>query len=392
MEKDNAQNLRQGSLPLTAGSQLRAAREAAGLSRADIASRTKIAERHLIAIEEDRFGDLAARTYAVGFARAYARVLGLDETEVAAAVHSQIDAEDIGHHEAVPSFEPGDPARVPPVRLAWLGAAGAVVVIALVLLFWNSFLSPEGKLPDLLPSQAPTPVASASSEPAPAAPEVPDGQVVLTATDDGVWLRVTDEGGEKLFERQLAKGESWTVPESAKAPQLRTRRPDALQLTVGGKAIPALADSPRTVSGISLIAADLVARTEPAPSRRASRPSPTPKPTPAPKPTPMPTPTATQPRPRATASQPAPAPTATRTPSVRETTRPTATRSPSASAAQPTSTPTPRPSVTPTATPSARVPAAAPVATPRPTSAPAASDNTTSSVPVTPAPLSTDSE
>src|SRR3546814_15183499 len=69
----------------TAGARLRQAGEAAGRSRADIATLTKIAERHLLAIEENRFGDLAARTYAVGFSRAYERALGLDDRKIVAS-------------------------------------------------------------------------------------------------------------------------------------------------------------------------------------------------------------------------------------------------------------------------------------------------------------------
>ena len=52
-------------LPLDgAGGRLRRAREAQGLSRADIAQRTRIPERHLAAIEQGDFAALPARTYA----------------------------------------------------------------------------------------------------------------------------------------------------------------------------------------------------------------------------------------------------------------------------------------------------------------------------------------
>lgn len=255
-------------VPLTAGNRLRSAREASGLSRSDIASRTKIAERHLLAIEEDRFGDLAARTYAVGFARAYARALGLDEREIAAVVRAQLEADVPDRPDMAQSFEPGDPARVPPVRVAWLAAGAAVVVIALLLVFWSSYLSPEGELPDLLPEGTPTTVASAvpSARPA-AAPAL--APVVLTALADGVWLSISDGAGTRLLEKTLAKGESWTVPANAQAPQLRTGRPDALQLSIGGKALPPLADRPTTMSGVSLVAADLLARTDAAPAASA---------------------------------------------------------------------------------------------------------------------------
>ncbi len=248
----------------TVGVVLTRAREAAGLSRADIATQTKIAERHLAAIEEDRLGDLAARTYAVGFSRAYARTLGLDEKEIAEIVRRQLEAEGGREPVVVHDFQPGDPARVPSAKLAWIAGGGALVVIALLVVFWGSYLSPEGKLPDLLtPKPAPAPTRMAVPVPAATPTQAPaNGPVVLTATEEGVWVRVTD-GANRLVETTLKKGESWTVPQNAQAPQLRTGRPDALTLTVGGRAIPALADKPTVVSGVSLVPADLAARANP---------------------------------------------------------------------------------------------------------------------------------
>lgn len=60
------------------GEVLRAAREAANYAIEDIAAEVKIKPQHLLAIEESRFNDLPARTYAVGFVRAYANTLNLD--------------------------------------------------------------------------------------------------------------------------------------------------------------------------------------------------------------------------------------------------------------------------------------------------------------------------
>ena len=58
-------------LPLDgAGVRLRRARETAGQNLADIAARTRIAERHLKSIEAGNFTALASRAYAVGFSRA----------------------------------------------------------------------------------------------------------------------------------------------------------------------------------------------------------------------------------------------------------------------------------------------------------------------------------
>ena len=69
--------------PTGVGARLRRAREDKGLSLADVAARTRVSERHLGAIEHGRFGDFASRTYAIGFARAFARHVGLDEIAVA---------------------------------------------------------------------------------------------------------------------------------------------------------------------------------------------------------------------------------------------------------------------------------------------------------------------
>lgn len=249
-----------------AGLHLRAAREAQGLSRADVAARTKIAERHLLSIEESRFGDLAARTYAVGFARSYARAVGLDEGVIAQQVRRQLDAEADVRPVTVPSFEPGDPARVPSRRLAWVAAIGVIVVIGLLLVFWSSYLRPEGTLPDLTSDATPTATAPASRSAAPSAPApVPvDGPVVLSAPVGQVWIKVTDASGAQVVQKELKQGETWTAPAGVAGLQLRTGRPDALQIVVGGKAIPRLSDKPQLMSGISLNGRDLLVRLTPA--------------------------------------------------------------------------------------------------------------------------------
>ena len=245
------------------GGDLRAARDAAGLSRADIAARTKIAERHLGAIEEGRFCDLAAPTYAVGFARAYARTLGLDETDVARRVREELEADHARQApKPPPSFEPGDPARVPSRSIAWLAIAAVVVVVVLMLVFWGNFLSPEGRLPDLISDKPAT--QSAPLRPAPAAAPssaaIPAGPVVITATMPSVWIKVTDAQGKQLVQKVLSDGETWTVPDGASKPMLRVGRADGLKITYGGKVVPPLSDKSVVMGDVSLVPADLAAR------------------------------------------------------------------------------------------------------------------------------------
>lgn len=264
--EDQDNSLNTSAAPRSAGEQLRAAREAQGLALADISARTRVAERHLAAIEEGRFSQLAAPAYAVGFSRTYARAVGLDEREIAAQVRHQLDAQ--AHTRpgpTLPSFEPGDPARVPPSRIAWLAGVLVIGVLAVLLIYWNDFLSPEGELPDLLPeatqTQAAAPVAAVPKAPPAAPAAAPGGPVVLTATAPAVWVKVTDANGNQLFQKELAQGESYTVPGDARNPQLRTARADVLQVTVGGRALPRLSDKPEVISGVVLTPAALTERT-----------------------------------------------------------------------------------------------------------------------------------
>lgn len=164
---DRSASERQGELPLaTAGAMLRAAREASGQSRTEIAALTRIPERHLRAIEESRHADLPGRTYALGFSRTYARAVGLDPETVTRALRAEIDSSE-SSSAAPPAqvFTPGDPARVPSTRAAWIAALVAAAVAVAGLVFWNSYYTPGTTLPSLLPSLS----GSASPSAAPSA-------------------------------------------------------------------------------------------------------------------------------------------------------------------------------------------------------------------------------
>jgi cytoskeleton protein RodZ len=65
----------------TLGGFFQHAREQQDLSLDQIASQTRIQQRHLQAIEEEDFASLPAKVFTKGFVRSYARSLGLDEDE-----------------------------------------------------------------------------------------------------------------------------------------------------------------------------------------------------------------------------------------------------------------------------------------------------------------------
>lgn len=244
------------------GDKLRMAREAMSLGVDDIAARTRVPVRLLAALEKGEYSTLPGTTYCIGFSRAYARAVGLDEVEISREIRAELEAQDPTktRYEA---FEPADPARVPPRYLAWTAAALALI-LAIGYGIWRTqfFTAPtdqeiaqEAKAPPATRPAAVRPGSVTTALP----PAVPAGDVVLTATDT-VWLRIYEEGGKRLFEKEMKTGESFKVPAGAKNPQIITGRPQALRVTIGGKEVPPLGGPDRTISDVGVSAAALNAR------------------------------------------------------------------------------------------------------------------------------------
>jgi cytoskeleton protein RodZ len=285
----------------SAGAMLRRGREAAGLELAEIADVTKIPERHLQTMESGEFSALPARAYAVGFARSYARAVGLDEREIAQRVRQELDEASTENTGARPNtFEAGDPARVPSSQFAWLAAGLALIVVAAGFLFWRSFYSPAAELPPVAIEEPELP----ADVPALVTADAAVRQVVFTATAPDVWVRLYDTNGTRLLEKNLAEGESFEVPANVQAPLLWTARPEALAITVGGRAVPRLAETQQTMKDVPVDAATLLARPErtasqpvaPATAQTLARPAPAPR---APAPAPLPEPPAPEAEPAA---------------------------------------------------------------------------------------------
>lgn len=246
------------------GGRLRAARIDAGLDISDIASRTRIPQRHLEAIEAGDFAALPSTTYATGFAKAFARAVDLDEVEVAREVRDEL-ASSSGARDWQP-YETADPKRVPPRILAWTGAVVALLVIA-GFGWWyanRTALPPETIV--TTPGDGATIAAAPGSSSGGAPVEGPTpgaaGPVVLTANQP-VWLRITDAAGTRLLEREMQAGERFEVPATATTPTLLTGRPEALDATVGGQRVAPLGPAGRSVSDVVLTAEALTNRAAP---------------------------------------------------------------------------------------------------------------------------------
>lgn len=261
----------QGELAITrTGDRLRLAREAAGLSLADVATRTRITQRHLAAIEKSDFAELPGRTYVTGFARAYARAVDLPEAEIGAAVRRELEEDAYGARPLYEAYEPTDPARLPTARLTW-----TLVIVALLLAsaygVWR-FLSVE---PGEALIAAQNRAADASEAPQGKAAAVPAAKAtgnqgavaanapVVLAAQSEVWIGFDDAAGKTENWRTLDAGETYQVPpEYVEQFTLRTSIPQALKVTVGGRDVGAIGPADTLVKGVSLKPADLIARAE----------------------------------------------------------------------------------------------------------------------------------
>ena len=255
-------------LPLEgAGQMLGRVRKEQGLAIDAIAEKTRIPIRHLEVIESGDFSKLPGRTYAVGFSRTYARILGLDENEVARLVRSELAPTDKTVSEYHKPFEPGDPAKVPSRGLAWASAIAALILMAGAGAFIAQRsgigIGPDpiiGGSPELATQQDTAEGGGLGTDERQPFPN--DGQVAFTALEDGVWVRFYDSAGRRLMEKQMANGERFEIPSDADGPQIWTGRPDAFAITIDGRSVPKLANEESVIRDVAISADALLARNE----------------------------------------------------------------------------------------------------------------------------------
>ncbi len=265
---DNEQETAVEELPLeSVGAQLRRARKERGLSLEQVTAETRIPERHLEVIESGDFSALPARTYAIGFSRTYARMMGLDEAEIADQVRAELSTAEAGREMVPLGMEPGDAAKLPSSGLAWAGAFAAVLLIAGMATFYSSYYgSGAGPAPlvgdePVLADGGENAGAGATGANAPGAASS-DGQVVFTALEEGVWVKFYDANDNQLLQKQMASGERFEIPSDAQGPQIWTGRPDAFAITIDGKPVPKLAEDDFIMRDVAISADALLARAQ----------------------------------------------------------------------------------------------------------------------------------
>lgn len=239
------------------GEQLAAERVRQQLELSDVAARTRIPLRHLEAIETGAHDGLPALPYSAGFVKSYANMLGLDGQELSRTFRDQIGGEQRAYFEPE-AYEPVDPTRVPSRLLAMIALGVALLMgMAYLLLRFEGDNSDLAKLAadtvqDVRPTPAARPAPVAVPAPVPAEPAIPTGPISVTANED-VWIKVSErDGGKTYFMDVLVAGQSFTIPDDAVDPILRTGRPQSLKVLIGTTELPPVGKPDQLVRFYSL--------------------------------------------------------------------------------------------------------------------------------------------
>ena len=80
---------------MSIGSELKSARESRRISLETVSKRTKIAQKYLEALEENRYDLFPSQTYSKGFIRAYAKVVGLDPALLTQQFNAEVQPQEM---------------------------------------------------------------------------------------------------------------------------------------------------------------------------------------------------------------------------------------------------------------------------------------------------------
>lgn len=173
--------------PSEVGATLRRAREARGASVQDCAAALRARVEQVADLEAGRLDGFGGEVYARGFLRSYARLLGLDPSDVLAAVGGGPTAVGVTHLRALPTERRAVERRVP----TWIVGLGVAVVAGAVVAF--AVRLGGARTPDAAPAPPPSAPAASEAAPAPAPPPEPPPDPVPTVTAAPVTLVLTFE-------------------------------------------------------------------------------------------------------------------------------------------------------------------------------------------------------
>ena len=211
------------------GENLRRERLKRNLELEEISRELKISMRFLQAIENDQYDKLPGGVFAKSFARQYARLLGLDEEDIAGQVQQVVGPVEVPQPVETPKPMAFSSIHVPKVdewqtvgdrRFRWSGWLSAVVLVA-VMLVCSAVYAWLQRPKATVTAQANPPAASVPQQAAPQNVPPSTPPVVASSTPAGVAAQPVAPTAEPA-----------AAPPQAAPPQ--TRRPAALGTEAGG--------------------------------------------------------------------------------------------------------------------------------------------------------------
>ncbi|MCZ9647255.1 helix-turn-helix domain-containing protein [Lactobacillus mulieris] len=252
------------------GEKLRSAREAMGLSIADVEKTTKIQSRYLTAIENSDFDKLPGDFYVRAFIRQYAQVVGLDGKELLAEYHQ--DVPETNSDEYVENSIDNKTEEVKKTTNSKkgmlknqmpriiLGAGVVIVIVIIYVLITSLFRGSSQQASDAGDSVTVSSQSDSSSSSEKASSSTEKSHVKITRLGYGSYQvtglksnrnLVIHAGTNNLSASVTIDGETkWSgsissdskhtvkIPESAKSVSIYLSNDTGTKVTVGGKKIP----------------------------------------------------------------------------------------------------------------------------------------------------------
>ncbi|MEO8105841.1 MAG: RodZ domain-containing protein [Actinomycetes bacterium] len=239
---------------MSIGAEVLAARENAGLSLAEVSSRTRIRATVIGEIESDDFRHCGGDIYARGHLRAIATAVGVDPKPWVDAYDAEYGTVTPSATEVFDSETSATPVRRRGANWSAVMAAALVVAVGLVAVQIVSSSGDSSRTTTTVAEPSPTPTDSGDGEPTDKPTQVaeaePDGVTVrMTALPGQLsWVSVTRSDGGVLYEGFMRNGQSKTFRDERRISVL-SGCASAVELTVNGTdvGVPGSTCSPETV-------------------------------------------------------------------------------------------------------------------------------------------------
>ncbi|MFL6181542.1 MAG: helix-turn-helix domain-containing protein [Actinomycetes bacterium] len=226
--------------PTSIGSSVSEARQASGLSIADVSERTRIRKTVIEEIERDDFTHCGGNVYAKGHLRSIGSAVGADPAPWVAEFERQYGTPPPTATEVFDS-ETSKPVRIRRgVNWSAIMAVALVIAVGLVVVQVTRSSDDPTREPTTVASPEPTPTDTPSAEPSQDQNEVAqaDQQQVVVRMNalpgELSWVSVTRSDGSVIYEGDISNGQSKTFRDDKKISVL-SGCASSIELTVNGQ-------------------------------------------------------------------------------------------------------------------------------------------------------------